>query len=100
MAIYEFASAAGGDRYFRPEPVLVPFANRFPSIKQDMTAKDVLTLVGSPDFVVDNGWEFDVAGASAATYVIEWENWRVSTTRKTEPKWKDGLTRDRHIVLF
>lgn len=100
LPVYEFACADRGDEYFRPKPLACSVESRFPLVKRGMTARDVLALMGSPDFVVGDGWEFDVAGKSAATYVIKWDRGRVSQTRRIAPKWKNGLERDRHIVLF
>ncbi len=64
-----------------------------------MTVEEVVKLVGSPDYVIGDAWEFDTAGEAPATLVIEWKANRVWKTRKLPAKWQDGWTRD-HVLHF
>lgn len=100
LPIYEFSLPGPGDRYLHPSPPEQSVESQFPLVMQGMTAQEVLKTVGSPDFVVGDSWEYDVAGAAPATLVIEWKDGQVLRTRKTEAKWKEELSRDLHIVLF
>ncbi|MDY0165012.1 MAG: hypothetical protein RBS80_00625 [Thermoguttaceae bacterium] len=100
LPIYEFAF---GDRevgYFRPKPPAHSVQAGFPLVKEGMTPEEVLNLIGSPDFVVGEAWEFDTAGDAPATLVVEWKDGCVSQTRKVKAKWNDGLTREQDMVMF
>lgn len=65
-----------------------------------MTAENVLENIGSPDFVVGECWEYDAAGDSPMTFVIERDDGQVAKTENVAPKWTEGLERDQHIALF
>lgn len=100
LPIYEFKLPGPEEGYLRPLPLAHSIESQFPLVKQGMTVREVLNVVGSPDFVVADGWEYDIAGSSPATPVIEWESGRVRRTSETEARWKEGLARDWHVMLF
>lgn len=99
LPTYEFATPRQGE-YLRPAPLTQPVETVFPRVKKGMTVEEVLQLVGSPDYVLGDAWEFDTAGETPATLVIEWKADRVWKTRKLPAKWQDGWTRDRDMVMF
>ena len=64
-----------------------------------MKAEQVLTLIGSPDFVSRETWDYDIDNADPYTLVVSWDGQQVKEiTRKSPPVWQDGETRDETIV--
>jgi hypothetical protein len=98
--VYEFRIAGTESGYYRPQSKLHSNERDFSRVQVGMNPENVLDIVGSPDFVVGDCWEFDVAGSSQATFVIEWEDGRVAKTDDVAPKWVEGLERDLHVALF
>jgi hypothetical protein len=99
LPVFEF-SRHGHSDFVRPDALPVPRDNRIPVVKPKMNVQQVLDILGSPDFIEIDGWEFDIGGASPRTIIIEWKRGRVSRIVESPPKWKNGLTRDKSIVLF
>lgn len=77
-------------------------------IMKGMKSKQVLELVGNPDFIgsewvgskVENDrWEYDMDGETPFTLVVKLsKGWVVGAEKKTPPLWQEGFIRDEQIV--
>lgn len=67
------------------------------SIKDEMEAEQVLALIGTPDFVDGNNWEYDIDSNHPFSVIVTW-NWdtgQVTSVEKRDPPiWRDGFVRD------
>lgn len=98
--IYEFRLAGRESEYFSTDSQPDPNGLDVSRVQVGMTAENVLEHIGSPDFVVGECWEYDLAGDSPMTFVIEWKDGRVACTERDVPRWMEGLERDRQIARF
>lgn len=81
-------------------PVLrVPRDENADQIKVGMTAKQILNLIGSPDFIGNDTWSYDMDSDTPYSLNVTFdEKTVVKLTRDTTPIWKSGLLRDKAIV--
>jgi len=100
LPVYEFSRLGRVDEYVRPAAMSEPRDKQVSLVKRKMTVQQVLDLLGSPDFVEGNGWEFDLVGDSPRTVVVQWESGHVLRIIERPPKWKQWAVRDKSIVLF
>ena len=64
-------------------------------VPKGMKAEQVLDLLGGPDLVGYDSWEYDMDCAAPISLVLEWDALKViGIEKKTPPLWKDGLSRD------
>ena len=88
-----------GDHEFKPVPLKQSRHTRVSNLRIGMKAEQVLTLIGSPDFVSRETWDYDIDNADPYTLVVSWDGQQVKEiTRKSPPVWQDGETRDETIV--
>jgi len=87
--------------YWQPEDPL-PFQReqRVEELKTGMTPEEVTALIGTPDFITHDGWEYDVDGKAPATLILRWGQRGVEKLEhQTPPKWSNGVERDRQLIL-
>jgi hypothetical protein len=86
------------DHPYRPKPLSAPRGTYLEKIVKGMKAEQVLDLIGSPDFVGNDAWEYDIDTKPPFSFVIKWDVRHVIETKKLKtPLWQDGLTRDKQI---
>jgi hypothetical protein len=87
------------DSKYRPKPLAVPRNARSDAIRNGMKAEAVLDLIGAPDFIGHDTWEYDVDSTPASSLVLKWDARRVTRIERRSPAlWKQGLVRDRQIA--
>jgi outer membrane protein assembly factor BamE (lipoprotein component of BamABCDE complex) len=68
-------------------------------VKKDMKAEQVLDLLGAPDFVGYDTWEYDMDSSPPSSLTLKWDVRQVTDVqRKTPALWKDGFVRDEQII--
>ncbi|WP_168564978.1 outer membrane protein assembly factor BamE [Crateriforma spongiae] len=75
-------------------------AKQIVSVKNGMSAEDVLKILGSPDFIDYSEWSYDLDGDDPKTATITWDSYEVKSINVTKPLWRDGLSRDRLVVGY
>lgn len=99
LPAFEFQQ--GGSReFFRPRPRTVPTESSLETIKQGMTPREVLDILGSPDLVNYPEWSFDLDGDDSKTVTVSWDSGTVKEIKTSPPLWKAGLSRDKLIIRF
>jgi hypothetical protein len=64
-------------------------------VQKGMKAEQVLDVLGGPDFVGYDTWEYDMDSVPPTSLVLKWDARKViGIEKKTPPLWKDGLSRD------
>ncbi|MBD3674037.1 MAG: hypothetical protein HUJ26_10985 [Planctomycetaceae bacterium] len=64
------------------------------SLKVGMDAKQVLELVGSPDFVSRETWSYDMDSDEPFSLNLTFDERRVTEIHRVQPLWESGHTRD------
>lgn len=87
--------------YWQPgDPLPFQREDRVQQLKLGMKPEEVMELMGAPDFITHRGWEYDLDGDSPATLVIRWGAGGVEgSENEAPPKWRNGVGRDRALVL-
>jgi len=67
-------------------------------VKVGMPAKQVLTLVGSPDFVGYDAWSYDIDADSPFSITLTFDARNVTMIQKEDALWKSGLSRDEALA--
>lgn len=84
---------------YKPKALSVPREDSVGAVKAGMKGEQVLDLLGSPDFVEDGTWEYDMDSAPPFSLILKWDASRVvDVQRKSPVLWREGLTRDEQIV--
>ena len=84
---------------FSPPALTVPRHENAEHVMVGMTAREVLTLLGSPDYVGRDTWSYDMDGRRPYSLTLKWDARRiVSMDRETPALWQGQLVRDRLIV--
>ncbi len=84
---------------YLPRTSLVTRDSNVDKVKQGMKAEQVLDLLGSPDFIHYNTWEYDIDSKLPYTLIIKWDIRNVLDIRKKTPAlWKDGFVRDEQLM--
>ena len=97
LPVYEFKQ--GGSRtLFRPRGRTAPTEQSLARIKQGMTPREVLDILGSPDLVDYPEWSFDLDGENAKSVTVSWDSGSVKDIKTSPPLWKTGLSRDKLIL--
>jgi hypothetical protein len=89
-----------GATYWQPDDPL-PFQReeRVQDLKLNMKPEEVIELLGAPDFITPEGWEYDLDGDTPATLLIRWAQAGLEKSEKrVPPKWRNGVERDRALV--
>ena len=87
------------DGVFRPEPQ-DEREKLVASIKRGMSAREVLDVLGSPDFVSYPECSYDLDGDDPRTAAISWDAHQVKGVKLTKARWKDGLASDKLVVEY
>lgn len=83
------------NRTYVAEGPAVPRHTNIDEVQTGMMAMQVLSLLGGPDFVGYNTWEYDMDSVPPITLLIKWDALHVvRIEKKTPPLWKDGFPRD------
>jgi hypothetical protein len=86
-------------RPYTPKPLSVPRAANADKVKERMKAEQVLDLLGSPDFVGYDTWEYDMDSEPPFSLILKWDvRHVVGVQRKMPALWKDDFVRDEQIV--
>jgi hypothetical protein len=84
---------------YTPKPLTAPRHANVEKIKKGMMAEQVLALIGSPDYVGYDTWEYDMDAKLPFTLILKWDARRViGLEKKTPPVWQDGFARDKNMV--
>jgi hypothetical protein len=82
-----------------PKPTTIPRASNAGNVKTGMKAEQVLDLVGGPDFVEYDTWEYDMDANPPFSLILKWDARKViDVERKTPALWKEGVVRDEQIL--
>lgn len=99
LPVYHFFIAGGdlSDRYSPPR-LQQPRARAAAQIKVGMSAKQVLNTVGSPDYVGNDTWSYDLDANEPFSLTLTWRTGRVTDIKRDQPAlWQSGRTRDRRL---
>ncbi len=84
---------------YLPKAIAVPRAINAGNVKVSMRAEQVLGLLGGPDFVGYDTWEYDMDANPPFSLIVKWDARKVTDVKKKTPVlWKDGFVRDEQIV--
>jgi hypothetical protein len=84
---------------YTPKTLTAPRHTSAEKVEKGMKAKQVLALVGSPDYVGYDTWEYDMDAKLPFTLILKWDARRViGIERKTPPVWQDDFARDEKIA--
>lgn len=82
-----------------PKLPFAPRANNTNKITPGMNAEKILDLIGSPDFVSYDTWEYDMDADPPFSLILKWNSrYVVDVQKKSPPLWKEGFVRDKQIV--
>ncbi len=82
-----------------PQAPTLPRDANVDKVKKGMKAEQVLDLLGAPDFVADETWEYDIDAKAAYSLIVKWDVRRVIDVQKKTPAlWKVGSLRDEQII--
>jgi hypothetical protein len=83
----------------KPLPPTTPRHQNAAKVEKGMKAEQVLALIGSPDYVGYEAWEYDMDAEAPFTLILKWDARHViGIERKTPPVWQDGSARDANIL--
>jgi len=84
---------------YKPKALSVSRTANAEQVKEGMRAEQVLDLVGAPDFVGYDTWEYDMDADRPFSLILKWDARQViGVQRKTPALWKQGFVRDEQIV--
>lgn len=84
---------------YEPKPQAMPRHTKSDDVRKGMKAEDVLDLIGAPDFVSGDTWEYDMDTKPPHSLIVEWDRRRVVRTEKRVPAlWQEGMIRDRQVA--
>jgi hypothetical protein len=87
------------DTEYAPPALEGPRHSRVDEVKSGMTAEQVLTLIGAPDYIESDTWEYDMDAKPAYSLILKWQARSIiRVERKSPALWKDGLKRDAQIA--
>lgn len=100
LPVHTFRLRSPGSSAPTPTPALtVARHENVDQIKVGMNAKEVLALIGSPDYVARDSWSYDMDSDPPYSLNLTWNVKTVTKiTREDPPIWKSGFARDREIV--
>ena len=86
--------------YWHPgDPLAFQRETRARDLKTGMKPEEVVGLIGAPDFITSDGWEYDLDSDTPATLVIGWgPGGSEKSETRVPPKWRDGVERDCSLV--
>ncbi len=84
---------------YTPKPLSMPRETNADRVKTGMKAEQVLDLLGGPDFVGYDTWEYDMDSTPPFSLILKWDVRHViEVQRKTPALWKDGFVRDEQVI--
>lgn len=84
---------------YTPKPPSMLRASNAGNVKAGMKAEQVLDLVGGPDFVGYDTWEYDMDANPPFSLIVKWDARKViDVERKTPVLWREGFVRDEQIL--
>lgn len=84
---------------YAPKELTGPRATNTDKIMPGMNAEQILDLIGSPDFVSYDTWEYDMDADPPFSLILKWDGRQVvNVQKKVPPLWKEGFVRDKEIV--
>lgn len=99
LPIHTFNRDGKSDEPFPTLDLHGPRHKNADQVKVGMTAKQVLNLIGSPDFIGSDIWSYDMDSDMPYSLNVTFDEKNVvKLTRNTTPIWKSGLLRDKALV--
>ncbi len=86
------------NRPYEPKTTAIPRAVNAGKVAEGMKAEMVLDLLGGPDFVGYDSWEYDMDATRPFSLLVRWDARQVIDVQKRPPLWKEGFVRDEQIV--
>jgi hypothetical protein len=84
---------------YEPKPPVMPRHTRLGDVRKGMKAEEVLDLIGAPDFIGRDTWEYDMDTKPPHSLIVNWNRRRVTGTEKRIPAlWQNGVVRDRQFA--
>lgn len=84
---------------YTPKAAIAPRAMNAGNVKAGMKAEQVLDLLGGPDFVGYDTWEYDMDADPPFSLILRWDARSViDAEKKTPAVWEEGFARDAQIV--
>lgn len=84
---------------FAPTQSAETRATNTEKVKPGMNAVRILDLIGGPDFVGRDTWEYDMDTNPPFSLILKWDRRQVvNVQKKVPPLWKEGFVRDKQIV--
>jgi len=68
------------------------------NVKVGMSAKQILTLIGPPDFISYDTWSYDMDADRPFTLTIKMDARNSTAISREKPKWLNGLDRDEALA--
>jgi hypothetical protein len=82
-----------------PKAAAVPRVLNAGKVKTGMKGEQVLDLLGGPDFVGYDTWEYDMDASPPFSLILKWDARHVIDVQKKTPAlWKEGFVRDEQIL--
>ena len=82
-----------------PKVAVLPRAMNAGKVKTGMKGEQVLDLLGGPDFVGYDTWEYDMDASPPFSLILKWDARHVIDIQmKTPVLWKEGFVRDEQIL--
>lgn len=102
LPCYQFELKNGRESTeYEPPPQDTPRHRNAEIVGVGMDARQVLTLLGSPDFVSFETWTYDIDAPTPYCLTLAFDVRRVTNiSRDTPPLWKSGTSRDEAIVYW
>jgi hypothetical protein len=93
------ADAKGKDRPYQPKAKAAPGAANLKMAHKGMSAEETLDLLGSPDWITYDGWEYDIDVDPPVTLRLKWDARKVADVDILKPAaWNRKLVRERCIA--
>lgn len=84
---------------YQPKPLAAPRHLNVTKIARGMKAEQVLDLLGNPDYIGFETWEYDMDAKPPYTLIVKWDVRHVTGIEQTTPAfWQDGLKRDEYVA--
>jgi hypothetical protein len=102
LPCYQFEVKNGNNATtFAPPRQDVPRHRNAEDIRLGMGAKEVLTLIGSPDLVKWETWIYDMDAPTPYSLTLTFDVRQVTKiTTTTPPLWKSGTSRDEALIYW
>lgn len=93
------ATKDGKDRAYHSKVKAAPGAAGLKMVRKGMSAEEVLDLLGSPEWIGHDTWEYDVDVDPAVTLRLQWDGRKIVDVETLKPAaWARKLVRERDIA--